>query len=127
MTRKFGAALPLFLCLVGPLMAPTPAVAKRVAPAEVTPVTADGVTYSATHECMGCVQATDDTTKARLWWRQIYTVRFDPKLEQDVQSVYIKTLEKNGSVLVITSEAGVYELDLKTLAVTAIKGSTVLP
>ena len=49
----------------------------------------------------------------------IFTNRIDPKLEEDVQHVFIKTLNVRDGTLIVTSERGeTYRVDLKTKAVT---------
>ncbi len=99
-----------------------PAPAKRLAPKPVTPVVAGAVEYSAPHEQMGFVVATDTGTHKELWRERIYTVHIDPKLERDVQDVFITSLVIEGGVLVVTNERGEsYALDLATRKVTKRK------
>ena len=56
------------------------------------------------------------------WWRiQIYNIKYDPALEQDVQDVFIKTMsldKKNNSLLISDERSRTYVLDLTTKAVT---------
>ena len=101
--------------------------AKRLAPRGVAPVTVDGIEYRAPVERMGCVEAWDAKTGKMLWWRQIYIVVVDPKLEKDVQDVFIREMKAADGSLTITSErGGEYRLDLKTLEVRAVKGALVV-
>lgn len=97
----------------------TPAQAKRGAPKPVPPVSADAIEYSAPHEHMGFVVATDTASRKELWRERIYAVRIDPKLEEDVQHVFIASLAIEGGALIITNERGEsYTLDLATRRVT---------
>lgn len=61
--------------------------------------------------------------------RQIYVIRRNPQLEQDVQDVFITRLEHrpDRNVLEITNEAGGRcELDLETLVVKTVAGKALL-
>jgi hypothetical protein len=76
---------------------------------------ANSVEYSAPHEQMGFVVATDLSTHKKLWRVRIYTVHIDPALERDVQDVFITSLSFERGGLVITNESGDrYILDLAT-------------
>lgn len=76
---------------------------------------ANSVEYSAPHEQMGFVVATDLGTHKTLWRVRIYTVHIDPALERDVQDVFITSLSLERGGLVITNESGDrYSLDLVT-------------
>jgi len=76
---------------------------------------------------MGTVEARRVSDKRHLWTRQIYVVRFDPDLEQDVQDVYIVKLEFGDEVLTVWTERDFkYELNLDTLVVTPEKGNLVI-
>ena len=49
----------------------------------------------------------------------MFTNRIDPNLEKDVQSIFIKALNIRDGALVVTSERDkIYQVDLKTKAVT---------
>jgi hypothetical protein len=103
-------------------LAATPVPAKRAAPKPVPPVVADSVEYSAPHEHMGFVFATDTSSRKELWRERIYAVRIDPALERDVQDVFITTLSIKRGALIITNEHGdTYTLDLSTRKVTKQK------
>jgi ketosteroid isomerase-like protein len=55
----------------------------------------------------------------RRWDLTIFANRIDPNLEEDVQHVFIKTLNVRDGTLIVTSERGeTYRIDLKTKAVT---------
>jgi len=113
--RALAVLIPFFL-------AATPAQAKRAAPKEVTPVVASAVEYSAPHEAMGFVVATDTVSHKELWRERIYTVRVDPALERDVQDVFITSLVIEKGTLIITNERGDrYALNLVSRKVTKRK------
>jgi curli biogenesis system outer membrane secretion channel CsgG len=100
--------------------------AKRVAPKDVTPVTKDGVTYTAPHDPMGCVVA-KNAKGDTIWFRQVYVVKFNPDLEKDVQDCFITELKVDGGKLTVTNEAGgQFDVDLDSLAVKVLKGSGVI-
>ena len=65
------------------------------------------------------IEAWDVRTNKKLWDLTIFTNRIDLKLEEDVQHVFIKTLNVRDGTLIVTSERGeTYRVDLKTKAVT---------
>jgi len=112
----------LFLALAAFVLAPNPASAKRAAPKPVPPLVTNSVEYSAPHDLMGFVVATDVKTRKELWRVRIYTVRIDPALERDVQDVFIIALALEHGALVITNERQEsYVLDLVTRKVTKRK------
>ena len=112
---KFTNSLLLLLLLLGSV---APVSAKRAAPAPVAPVVADGIRYTAPAEAMGFVVATDAGGK-ELWRVRIYKVDVDPKLEADVQHVFITSLALKDGILTVTNErGGKYALDVKTRKVT---------
>lgn len=114
------------LCVLAVLasffQAATTAKAKRAAPKPVPAVTLKNIEYSAPHDLMGFVVATDTATHKELWRERIYAVTVNPALESDVQHVYITSLVIEESTLVITNERGEsYALDLATRKVTQRK------
>ena len=124
MIRKFSLISSLLLVTLL-------AEAKRGAPAEVLPVTVRNIEYLAphrngTHKQMGFIEARDLKSGKLIWSRQIYSVKYDPDLEGDVQDVYIKNLKVKGNSLIITNERkSEYQLNLKTLHIKVLKGSLV--
>ena len=104
------------------------AMAKRTAPAQVPAITTNKAVFSVPHTPMGepaqsggFVEAHDPKTKKLLWRIQIYNIKYDPALEQDVQDVFIKTMsldKKNNSLLISDERSRTYVLDLTTKAVT---------
>ncbi len=112
----------LFLAVAGFVVGPSAASAKRSAPKPVPPVVANSVEYSAPHEHMGFVVATDTVRRQELWRVRIYSVVLEPGLERDVQDVFITSLALEPGALVITNEKGdSYLLDLATRKVTPRK------
>jgi hypothetical protein len=97
------------------------AIAKRVAPAKVEPVVYQSVRYTAPNDDgrHGYIEAWDIQTNKKLWDLTIFTNRIDPTLEEDVQWVFIKTLNIRNGALIVTSERDkIYRFDLKTKIVT---------
>src|SRR3954470_6649011 len=89
--------------------------AKRSPPKTVEPVTVSGVTYSAPGWPVGVVIATDASSSRELWRQRIYATRYDRRLEQDVQDVFITSLKRRGNVLLISNERGEhFVIDLST-------------
>ena len=87
--RLFSLTVACVACL---FITAGPAAAKRSAPQPVAPVLAGAVEYSAPHEVMGFVIATDTQTHQELWRERIYRPIIDPSLERDVQEVFIASL-----------------------------------
>jgi hypothetical protein len=116
------------LLLVATLLICASALAKRLPPAEVAPVVHNGVRYSAPAfgdqgaRC-GWVEAHDVTSGKLLWEVPVYQLQIDPKLEEDVQHVFIMALELDATSnkLLISDERNRrFELDLATHAVRPI-------
>ncbi len=97
------------------------ALAKRSGPKPVAPVVSREVKYVAPNESgrEGRIEARSAKTGEKLWDAVIYTVAIYPKLEEDVQWVFITGLEIVDDALRVTNEKNeVYTLDLKTKKVT---------
>ena len=120
-----------FFLISSLLLATLLAEAKRRVPAKVLPVKVGNIEYSAPHrngtqKQMGFIEALDLKSGKIIWSRQIYTVKYDPDLEGDVQDVFIKSITVEGNNLIITNERNSkYQLDLNSLEVKVIKGSLV--
>jgi hypothetical protein len=100
---------------------PCLASAKRAAPARVEPVTHEGIRYVVPNDDgrRAYVEAWDVRTNKKRWELTVFTTPIDPKLEEDVQWVFIKSLSLRDGSLGITSERGkTYQIDLKTKLVT---------
>jgi hypothetical protein len=95
--------------------------AKRITPANVDPITYDGIRYIAPNDDgrRGYVEAWDVGTNKKLWELTVFTNPIDPKLEEDVQWVFIKSLNIHGGRLLIALEdERTYQVDLKTKEIT---------
>jgi hypothetical protein len=67
----------------------------------------------------GYIEAWDVQTNRKLWDLTVFTNRIDPKLEEDIQSVFISELSLRNGALIVKSERGTtYQVDLKTKAIT---------
>jgi len=124
MIRKFSLISSL-------LLATLLAEAKRRVPAKVLPVKVGNIEFSAphrtdTHKQMGFIEARDLKSGKIIWSRQIYTVKYDPDLEGDVQDVFIKRITVEGNNLIIINEKNSkYQLNLNSLEVKVLHGSLV--
>jgi hypothetical protein len=115
-------------------MASPSAFAKRGAPVAVPSVRQGNIEFRVKHESgngymPGFVEAFDTAKNGQVWLRQIYVIRRDPDLEGDVQDVFITGVQviADRNVLEITHErGGVFELNLETLEVKAVKGQAVI-
>ena len=101
---------------------------KRVGPPDVASVTIDNVEFAAIPwgkerglgQNGGYVAALDAKSGKELWTLKVYDVSYDPKLEEDVQDVFIRSLAKSasGHELVVTDERDRrYIVDPKTRSV----------
>ena len=102
------------------LLLPSLALAKRVAPAKVEPVTYQGVRYIAPNDDgrRAYIEARDVRTNKKLWDLTIFTNRIDPTIEEDVQWVFIKALNiRDGALIVISERDKIYRVDLKAKTV----------
>jgi hypothetical protein len=96
---------------------PCLATAKRIAPANVEPVVYEGIRYVAPNDNgrRGYIEAWNVQTNKKLWDLTVFTNRIDPKLEEDVQWVFINRLSVRDGTLLVTSERGsTYQVDLRT-------------
>jgi outer membrane protein assembly factor BamB len=99
------------------LLSPASAYAKRKAPTPVPPVVWQGVKYVASLEPdqIGRVQAYDEASGRKLWETKVYHVWINPIAEEDVQWVFISSMQIQDGKLVVKNEAGKrYRLDLQT-------------
>ena len=107
---------------------PTMPQPKRVAPPKVAPVTVDGLRIEAIHwgrsrglgQNGGYIVAFDPKTGQELWTLKVYDIVYDPKMEEDVQDVFIEKMKAGGGTLLITDEKGRrYRVDVKARSVAA--------
>ena len=111
---KQSAIVRLFVLL---LFIPLVLFAKRAAPKPVAPVIQNGVRYSAPNDngTIGHVVASDVRSGKTLWDIKIFQVEIEPKLEEDVQWVFITDLRLVGNSLRVRNEKSrCYNLDLTT-------------
>ncbi len=88
--------------------------AKRVGPKSVAPVTVGGVRYEALPwgkkrglgQNGGYLATFDAKTGAELGLIKVYEIKYDSKLEADVQDVFISRLDTLDSAVLITDERG---------------------
>ena len=109
------------LCLTLAALVAREAWAKRTAPRPVSPVVHNGVKYAAPNASgrEGRIEARDEKTGEKLWETMIYTVKIDPRLEEDVQWVFITSLAVRDEAILVTNEKNEqYIFDLKTRKVT---------
>jgi hypothetical protein len=102
------------------------AAAKRKAPAELPPLILDNIKYVVPHwggetgrgQSGGYIEARDAKTDTLLWVLKIYTIKYKPKLERDVQDIFITKMELYNNKLLIWNERNdKFTVDLKTRAV----------
>ena len=102
------------------VLLPSLALSKRTEPAKVDPVIHEGIRYITPNDDgrRGYIEAWEIQTNKKLWELTVFTNRLDPKLEEDVQWVFIKSLSQQDGTLIVTSERGkTYQVDLKTKAI----------
>jgi hypothetical protein len=103
--------------LVSLLVGVEPAFAKRAAPVPVPPIVYNGITYSAPNRDgrAAYVVATDSSSGQQLFRVKIFDVAIDPKLEEDVQWIFINGLKLSGNSLFVKDERGrCFSIDLGT-------------
>lgn len=114
----------LFVIAMLIALAQSVAWAKRIPPAKVDAVVHEGVKYVVPNDSgrNGYVQACDVETGEKLWEKTIFKVRINTSLEEDVQWVFIESMELLDGTLLITDERGRrYSLDPKTQKVKKLK------
>jgi hypothetical protein len=102
------------------LLLPELASAKRIGPVKVDPVVYEDICYVAPNDDgrRGYIEAWSVATNKKLWDLTIFTNDVDPNLEEDVQWVFIKTLNIQDGRLIVTPERGkTYQVDVNTKAI----------
>src|SRR5437762_12752100 len=97
------------------------AFAKRSAPPRVEPAIHDSIRYVAPNDDgrRAYIEAWEGPTNRKLCELTVFTNRIEPRLEEDVQWVFINKLNVRDGTLSVTSECGnTYQIDLKTKAIT---------
>lgn len=94
--------------------------AKRSQPPDVRPLVHEGTRYVAPNDDgrRAYVQAWDVVTTNKQWEVTVFTNRIDPRLEEDVQWIFITRLRIEAGKLVVTDEGDRrFAVDLKTRSV----------
>ncbi|HEU5236384.1 MAG TPA: hypothetical protein VFU37_04535 [Pyrinomonadaceae bacterium] len=110
----------MFFALFLTMLLPYPMAAKRTAPPKVEPVVHDGIRYVAPNDDgrRAYIEAWVIRTNKKLWDLTVFINSVDPKLEEDVQWVFIKALSVEDGTLLVTAERGRrYQVDLETKAI----------
>ena len=99
---------------------------KRTAPPKVKPVTVGGLRIQALHwgrsrglgQNGGYIAAFDAASGRELWTLKVYDIAYDPKMEEDVQDLFIAKLAVEGDKLSVRDEDGRrFVVDLKSRTV----------
>jgi hypothetical protein len=93
------------------------ALAMRLPAPAVVPVVHNGVRYEAPNRNGGIayLEAWDETSGKQLWQTAVFRNWINPLLEEDVQWVYIESLQiRNGKVIVTDERGRQYRVDAKT-------------
>jgi hypothetical protein len=121
----------LAIVVIAALSLPQFALAKRGEPKPVKPLVSNGVRYIAPSvmpnyqsiygnpTCdIGCVEARNNKNGKLLWKVEVYQIKYDPKMETDVQDVFISALSIDRGKLIVKNEDGAkFSVDLKTRAI----------
>src|SRR5213595_4355585 len=119
--KRSGSMMRLTLLLSAIALLPCFAFAKRSAPPRVEPAIHDSIRYVAPNDDgrRAYIEAWDVQTNKKLWELTVFANHIEPRLEEDVQWVFIHKLNVRDGTLLVTSERGnTYQIDLKTKAIT---------
>ncbi len=116
-SRLSSPEVPPEIAPASPAAKPKPTLsAKRVGPPSVDALVVGNVRYEAVHwgrarglpQNGGYIAALDVNTEQELWIAQVYVVTYQPRLETDVQDIFITAmaLSPDGRALLISNEAG---------------------
>src|SRR5947207_2267862 len=97
------------------------ALAMRSALPRVEPAIHDSIRYVAPNDDgrRAYIEAWDVQTNKKLWELTVFANHIEPRLEEDVQWVFINKLNvRDGTLLVISERGNTYLIDLKTKAIT---------
>jgi hypothetical protein len=113
MMSRYG----LFACIV--FVCVTSSSAKRAQPKPVEPVVSAGIKYSADGNGVDEYVVASDASSGKLLWRvRVAHNDQDPRMELDVQDVYITDLKvTKGALLVRDEKSRCYSIDLATKSV----------
>jgi hypothetical protein len=126
-----AAASPAAVPAEGQEMLPQP---KRVGPPEVEPVRIGERLYRVVpwgrergwKHNGGYIAAYDTSGKRELWTLEVYDVPYDPKLEEDVQDVFIKKMAAGpgpDQLTVVDERDRAYRVDVRARRATAVAAS----
>jgi outer membrane protein assembly factor BamB len=116
------------LLLLAVLFRPSIAEAKRAPAPLIAPVIKDGVEYSMSpqpewrEETKASVflYAKDVKTGSRLWTLELYQIKLNPKIEEDVQDVCVSSMRVTGGQVQVVNESGdQITVDLASRRITA--------
>lgn len=120
LVRRFKVMTRLAVILLLTLLLTQLALAKRIPPAKVDPLVYEGIRYVAPNDDgrRGYIEAWDVATNKKLWELTVFTNPVDTRLEEDVQWVFIKTLNVQDGRIIVTSESGkTYQVDTKAKSI----------
>ncbi|TFG22236.1 MAG: hypothetical protein EU529_11050 [Promethearchaeota archaeon] len=93
----------------------------RGPPKRAQPLIHNNVMYIAPLNKLGYIEARDAKTDELLWDLKIYDVEYDPRLERDVQEIYITSIQSISGGLEVSDECNTkYFVNLKTKKVEKI-------
>lgn len=106
--------------------------ADRLPPPDVPPVVIGTTRYEVIHygkrqglsQNGGYIAARDVASGRELWTLKVYDVPFDPKMEADVQDIFIESMGKaffSNKLKIVDEQGRHYVVDVKTREVTASK------
>lgn len=120
LVRQFEVMTRLAVMLLLTLLLAQLASAKRSAPTKVDPLVYEGIRYVAPNDDgrRSYIEAWNVATNKKLWELTVFTNPIDPRLEEDVQWVFIKTLNVQDGRIIVTSESGkTYQVDTKAKSI----------
>jgi len=96
--------------------------AKRTPPPVVQPIVYSGVQYVAPYGVIWYIEAYNTTPQEKLWWMKVYTIKYIPGLETDIQDVFITKLAiRDGKLIVSNEDDNQYTINLETKKVEKIE------
>ncbi|MDO8538270.1 MAG: hypothetical protein Q7S21_05275 [archaeon] len=95
---------------------------KRKAPKEIVPIINNGIKYNAPHFAVlnkgmlhngGYVEAINIKTNKRIWLKEVYKPKLNSNFEDDIQDVFITSLNlKNKKLIIINENNEKFEVEL---------------
>jgi hypothetical protein len=101
---------------------------KRVGPPDVTPLIIDDIRVEAIHwgkekglgQNGGYIVAYNNTTNEELWLLKVYYVKYDDVMEEDVQDVFIESIEATSDINIVkvtNEKSKIYLVDMNAKSV----------